>query len=100
FVSFGGNARLARGIRVGGGIDTGRSQRNTCFVVDSPQQLKYCNQVNPFGKQLDVRANATYPLPFPGQWTLSAIYQDTPGPQILASYAANSIDANTSVQPL
>jgi hypothetical protein len=97
FVSFGFNARLARGIRVGGGLDTGRSERNSCFVVDSPQQLLYCDQVYPFSKQVEVKLNATYPLPFPGQWTLSAAYQDNPGPQVLASYAAQAVEIAPSL---
>jgi hypothetical protein len=95
FITFGFNARLPRGIRLGGGLDTGRSEKNTCFVVNSPQQLLYCDQVNPFSKQADIRGNASYPLPFPGQWTLSAIYQDSPGPADLATYPA----PNSAIAP-
>ena len=42
-------------------------------------------------------ANATYPLPFPGQWTLSAAYQDNPGPQILANYNASTSEIAPSL---
>jgi hypothetical protein len=59
-------------------------------VVDTPQQLKFCDQVNGFSQQVRVTANVTYPLPFPGRWTLSAAYQDNPGPQILANYNAST----------
>src|SRR5207248_1091724 len=69
-------------------IDTGRTNRNTCFVVDNPQQLLYCDQVTPFSAQTQVKANSSYPLPFPGQFTISGNYQDVPGPNILATYAA------------
>ena len=39
------------GARFGGGVDTGRSIRDTCFVVDSPQELLYCRVVTPFKAQ-------------------------------------------------
>jgi hypothetical protein len=32
------DARLARNIRLGGGVDTGRTVRDRCFIVDSPQE--------------------------------------------------------------
>jgi hypothetical protein len=94
FINVNINARLRGGIRIGGGIDTGRTDHDSCFVVNSPQQLLDCNQVTPFSAQTQVKLNASYPLPFPGQFTLSANYQDLPGPMILATYQApNSIIA-------
>ena len=33
------NARLPRGVRLGGSVDTGRTISNDCFIVDSPMQL-------------------------------------------------------------
>src|SRR5438128_1012313 len=74
--------------QLGGGLDIGRSDTNRCFVVDSPQNLLNCHTIVPFSHQIEVKLNATYPLPFPGQWTLSAAYQDNPGPAVTASYPA------------
>jgi hypothetical protein len=88
FINVTVNARLRGGIRLGGGVDTGRTNHNTCFVVNSPQQLLDCDQTTPFSAQTQVKLNATYPLPFPGEFTLSANYQDIPGPMILATYQA------------
>ncbi len=45
------DARLAHDIRLGGGFDTGRSVRDRCFVVDSPQEMYQCSVVTPFGAQ-------------------------------------------------
>jgi hypothetical protein len=88
------NARLRGGIRLGAGVDAGRTDHDTCFVVNSPQQLLDCNQVTPFRAQTQFKANVSYPLPFPGAFTISANYQDLPGPMILATYQApNSIIA-------
>ncbi len=39
------STRLANGMMLGGGVDTGRSVTDNCFVVDSPQQLVNCHQV-------------------------------------------------------
>ena len=36
FLTFGLDARLAGGARVGGGFDTGRTVRDQCFTVDAP----------------------------------------------------------------
>ena len=92
FINVNLSARLRGGLRLGGGIDTGRTNHNTCFEVDSPQQLLYCNQVTPFSAQTQLKLNVSYPLPFRGQFTISANYQDLPGPMILATYQApNSV---------
>src|SRR5262249_23549896 len=44
FVGFQMNARLPRGVRVGGSIDAGRTTSDKCFVVDSPMDLTYSTQ--------------------------------------------------------
>ena len=79
------NARLPRGIIVQGGTNTGRLRTNTCFVVNSPQELRFCDIRPPF--QTQAKVLGIYPLPW---WGLqaSATYQTLPGPQITASWAA------------
>lgn len=86
FVNLGVNARFRSGIRLAGGIDTGRTITDQCFVIDSPQQLKYCRLVIPLSANLQVKLNGS--IPFPGNITLSGIYQNTAGPQIEANYPA------------
>jgi hypothetical protein len=93
FLTMGLNTRFRSGIRLGGGIDTGRSVTDSCFVVDSPQQLLNCHIVTPFGAQTQLKLNGSYPLP--GSIVVSGIYQNISGPQITASYAAN----NTEIAP-
>ena len=88
FVSLGLNTRFRSGMRFGGGIDTGRSVTDTCFVVDSPQQLLNCRTVVPFGAQTQLKFNGSYPLP--AGFVVSGIFQNTSGPQITASYAASN----------
>ena len=110
------NARLARGVQVGGGVDLGRSVNDACFNVDSPGAVatslpgnlaaggagllsiptpftattingqKICRIVTPFSGQMQFKAFFTYP--FPHDIIVSAIWQNISGPTITASYAA------------
>src|SRR5207247_3606644 len=45
-------ARLAGGALFGGGFDTGRSVKDRCFVIDSPEQLFFSRAVATPGAQL------------------------------------------------
>jgi hypothetical protein len=122
FVGFSMNARLPRGIRLGGSIDTGRTISDNCFIIDSPMQLKYnagynavylngnqpvlgvgtvsaanptyCHVDVPFSGNLLLRANGTYPLPY--GFAVSANFSNSPGVQDLAVWnAPNSVIAPT-----
>jgi hypothetical protein len=104
FLSIGIDARMAGGIRLGGGFDTGRSVNDSCFVVDTPglngftvgtygpqtqttidgQQV--CRVVTPFGAQTQVKLNGS--LPLKAGFVVSGVYQDMSGPAIEAVYAA------------
>ena len=113
------NARLARGVQVGGGVDLGRSVNDACFNVDSPGAVatslpgnlaaggagllsiptpftattingqKICRIVTPFSGQMQYKAFFTYP--FPKDIIVSAIWQNISGPTITASYAASQL---------
>ena len=80
------NTRSVSGIRLGGGVDTGRSVSDTCFVIDSPQELLYCRVVTPFGAQTQLKLNGSYPLP--RDFVLSGVFQNVAGPVILANWPA------------
>jgi hypothetical protein len=112
------NARLGRGVVVGGGVDTGRSVNDACFNVDAPGAAaaslpgnlagigagllstptpftattingqKICRIVTPFGGQTQLKAFMTYPLPH--DFIVSAVFQNISGPTITASYAASN----------
>ena len=94
------NARFRRGT-AGGGWSTGNTIQNTaisanggvdqqlvnqCFVVDNPEQLTSqvtpCDVQNPY--QHRFRFNGSYELPWGGV-QLAAVYQDLPGPLIVAN---------------
>jgi hypothetical protein len=93
-VDFAISARLPRGAQISGGVSMGSLATNSCFVIDSPQQLKFCDVTTPF--QPNVKAVAVYPLPW---WSLqtSLAFQSVPGPQITAQYPATNAEIRPSL---
>jgi hypothetical protein len=86
------NARLVNGARLAGGLNMGRVATNSCFVVNSPQELLNCAVTPPL--QPNFKLYGVYPLPWAGL-QVSATLQVVPGPQITASY----LMTNAQVQP-
>ena len=88
-VDFTGNARLAGGTVLSGGVSIGRVSTNTCQVVDSPEAALFCDVTPPF--QPNIKLVGTYPLP---KWgiQLSATLQNVPGAEITASYVATNAE--------
>jgi len=120
YFGLGMNARLPRGIRIGGGFDAGRSSKNQCFNVDAAGLTGftagsplYGSATGTYGRQTattidgqpvcevitPVKANAMLKIngsvPLPAGFTASAIYQDLPGMVIEAVWAA----PNATVAP-
>lgn len=122
FFGFGVNARMAKGIRLGGGLDAGRQIKDQCFDVDSVGLQTYsvavwnggstggfwgpqtqttidgqqtCRVVNPIKGLLMVKLNGSVPLP--KGFAVSAIYQDQAGPAIDAIYAATNAEVAPSL---
>ena len=119
------SARLAHGVQVGGGVDTGRSVNDACFNVDSPGAIasslpgnlaaggagllgtptpftnttingeKICRIVTPFSGQTQLKAYMTYTLPY--DFMVSAVFQNISGPTIVASYAATNAEIAPSL---
>jgi hypothetical protein len=89
------NTRFLSGIRFGGGVDTGRSVTDSCFVIDSPQALLNCHVVRPFRGQTQLKLNGSYPLPY--DFVVSGILQNVSGPEIVASYAASTAEIMPSL---
>ena len=89
------NTRFGSGIRFGGGVDTGRSVTDSCFVVKSPQQLLNCHVVTPFSGQTQVKLNGSYPLPY--DFAVSGILQNTSGPLLTANYNASNAEIAPSL---
>ena len=87
-VDAGVSARFGDGMRLQGGVSTGATVTDNCFVVDSPQQLYDCRNEPSWASQTQVKFSAIYPLP----WSLraSAVYQNVPGTQILANLTVSN----------
>jgi hypothetical protein len=81
------SARLGGGRMISGGLSTGQTVTDNCFVVDSPQ-LQFCRVTLPFRGQTQVKFSGIYPLPWDLQ--LSSTFQDIPGIPISASYVATN----------
>jgi hypothetical protein len=77
-----GQSRLPHGINISGGVNWGRTHTNTCFVVDSPQALRFCDTRPPF--QPNMSFVGLLPLPW-YEISTAFTYRDYPGYQITAT---------------
>jgi hypothetical protein len=93
-IDFNINGRLPRGMFVGGGMSTGRTATNNCFVVSSPQQLLFCNVVPPFW-QPQVKLFGSYMLPMGMEAAVN--FQSLQGIPISASYVASNAEVMSSL---
>jgi hypothetical protein len=113
FVGLQVNARLRRGITIGGGIDDGRTVADNCFIVNSPQEATfntsyspfgavgtinaanptYCHAVVPWSGNLSIKANGTLPLLY--GVSISPSYQNNAGAMDLAVWNA----PNSAIAP-
>jgi len=97
------NARL-KGLYVAGGLSTGSTLTDSCFVVDSPQAsfssaglreagLYQCRIRTPWAAATQVKFSAIYTLPW--QIRTSLTYQNVAGIPLTASYVAS----DAAIQP-
>jgi hypothetical protein len=89
------NTRFSSGVLLGGGVDTGRTVADNCFVVDSPQQLLNCHVVTPFRAQTQVKLHGSYQLPL--DIVVSGVFQNVAGPAVMANYAATTTEIAPSL---
>jgi hypothetical protein len=92
--TFSFNARLPNGGLVSGGPSTGRTKEDTCFVVNSPQELHFCEVSPPF--QMMWKLMGVYPLPWGGV-QVSGAFQSLPGAEILTDYVATNAEVAPSL---
>jgi hypothetical protein len=85
--------RVSRGMTLGGGVNVGRTITDTCYVVDSPGELRFCHVSPPFQPQ--IKFSGSYELPFALQ--ASGTYQDLPGIAQSATYAATNAEIKQSL---
>jgi hypothetical protein len=101
------NARLGRGAFVQGGLSTGVTSTNNCYVnndptltpqgftTGTPRTVAFCHVTSPYWQSSQLKFAGTYPLP----WDLQAgaVWQSLPGIPISASYVATSAEAQASL---
>ena len=78
------NTRFGQGGFMQGGVSSGQTVNNSCYVIDNPAQ-RFCETTLPFSRQTQLKFNGSYPLPAGIQ--LSGVFQNMPGP----TYGANGI---------
>lgn len=97
------NARM-RGALLSGGVSTGSTLTDSCYVVDSPQTsfstanireagLYQCRNVSPWSAGTQLKLSVIYSLPW--QIKTSATYQNIASVPLTASYVAS----NASIVP-
>jgi hypothetical protein len=93
-----GNATLGGGWNIGNAVQLGTAAggsasagTDTCYVIDSPQQLFNCKVDVPY--QNRVKLNGSYILPYGFQ--VAAVFQSNPG----ANYGANRTYTLAEIQP-
>jgi Carboxypeptidase regulatory-like domain len=93
-VEFNLNARLGSRQQVTAGTSTARMRTNTCLVVDTPQQLLFCDVRPPFQTQVKIMGFSA--LPFGLQ--ASVVLQSLPGPELSATtYVASNAEIAPSL---
>ena len=91
------NARFADGVQLLGGLTVGRTVTNQCFIVNTPQDLRFCEIAQPFQPLFKMTAI------FPPVWHIdtTVLYQTLPGGQSNITSSPyntnNGIQANDSV---
>ena len=88
----GGGWNIGNAVQLGttaGG--TASASTNSCYVVDSPQQLFNCDVEVPY--QNRIKLNGSYSLPWDVQ--IAAVLQSNPG----ANYSANLAYTSAQIQP-
>jgi hypothetical protein len=90
--TIGGGWNIGNAVQLGttaGG--TASASTNSCYVVDSPQQLFNCDVEVPY--QSRIKLNGSYTLPWDVQ--IAAVVQSNPG----ANYSANLAYTSAQIQP-
>ncbi|MBI4484904.1 MAG: TonB-dependent receptor [Acidobacteria bacterium] len=79
------------GTTAGGAVASGSE---SCFVVDSPQQLFHCKINNPYQSRFKV--NGSYLLPWQ-DIQIAVVYQNNPGPQYTTNISYTTAQIATSL---
>jgi hypothetical protein len=80
------DAVLGEGGMLTGGVSIGRVKKSKCFVVDSPEELRFCSTSPPMRPRW--KFAGSYPLPWDVQ--IAGTFQNLPGPELLANYLVSN----------
>ena len=83
--------KYGKGGLLQGGVGIGRTETDSCFVIDSPQAARdgYCHITPPWSANTQLKLAAVYPLP--GQFQIAGNYQNMPGfPQLAQMLVTNA----------
>jgi hypothetical protein len=80
---------IQTGVAAGGNVS---NSNESCFVVESPQELFNCKVNNPY--QSRIKLNGSYQIPWQ-DIQLALVYQNNPGP----GYTTNITYANAQIAP-
>jgi hypothetical protein len=102
FVSFTVQRRPQNGLMLGGGVDTGKTVEDRCFVVDSPQELLNCRIERPLSAQTQLKLYGSYDLP--AGFVVSGVFRNEAALRAPAGGQTTSIEAvwaapNATVAP-
>lgn len=90
-------ARVLRRVTVQGGLNSGTqgNNRNTCFVVDSPEEMRFCDINVPWRNSVKFLGS----IDLPWDVNLGATFQQLPQPEVLADFTVtNAMIASGVVQ--
>lgn len=90
FVQIGGNTGRTTGALGSSNASVG-TQR--CFIVDSPQELQFCNIQQTYQTQIKINGSYTWP----GSIQTSAVWQNLPGVPISATYTARNAEVSQTL---
>lgn len=89
------DTRLRSGMLLRGGIDTGSTTTDSCFVIDSPQALLQCRSEPGWNGRTQIKVQGSYP--FPAGIVAAVILQNIPSVPYGASYRATNAEIAPSL---
>jgi hypothetical protein len=85
----------ASGMSYGGGVSSGATTTDSCFIVNSPQDLYQCRNEEAWYARTQFKAYLVAPLP--GQFEVSGVLQVLPSIPLLASYVVGNAQVASSL---
>jgi hypothetical protein len=85
----------ARGLFYGGGVSTGATTTDACFIVNTPQDLYLCRNEESWYARTQFKGHVVAPLP--GQFQVSGVLQVLPSVPLLANYVVGNAQVASSL---